>query len=123
MSYSNGIQTSHTIVGMDFTGAAAEDLVLAGPKGLTGRVTSIVALVTTDVTVAASSINVGISGGDLDAYATAPVAIAAADAVTGNVVAAGASGNRIPADTKFAISNGGGSTAGVGNVTVTIEWS
>jgi len=123
MSYSNGIQATYVISGMDFTGAAAEDLVLAGPKGMTGRVTGMSVLLTTGVTVAASTIDVGISGGDLDAYATAAVAIASADAVTGNVVTDGASGNRIPADTKFAISNGGGSTAGVGNAVVTVEWS
>jgi hypothetical protein len=123
MSYSNGIQITYTDVGMDFVGAAAEDLVFAGPKGMTGRVTGMSVLVTTGVTVAASKLQVGISGGDLDAYAYATVAITAADGVTGNVIVDGASGNRIPADTKFAIGNAGGSTAGVGNATVTIEWS
>ena len=123
MGYSNGLQTTHTVSGMNFVSGAAEDLVLAGPKGLTGRVTSMSVLVTTGVTNAPSAIQVGVSGGDLDAYATAPVAIAAANAVTGNVVSAGVLGNKIPADTKFAIGNAGGSSAGVGSAVVTIEWS
>ncbi len=122
MSYSNGIQTTHVVAGMDFTGAAAEDVVAAGPAGMTGRVTSISTLVTTGVTVAASQVQVGISGGDLDAYAYSAVPISSADAVH-NTVVDGASGNRIPADTKFAVGNAGGSTAGAGTVVVTIEWS
>lgn len=122
MSYSNGIQQTVEVVGMDLTGAAAEDKVLAGPAGKTGRVTGISFLTTTGVTVAASQVQVGISGGDLDAYAYSAVPIQAADAVS-NTVVDGASGNKIPADTKFAIGNAGGSTAGVGNAVVTIEWS
>jgi len=127
MSYSNGIQTSHEVIGMDLTGSAAEDKVLSGPAGKTGRVTGISFLTTTGVTVTASKVQVGVSGGDLDAYAYSTVPIQAIGAVSNDVVDGeiidGEGGNRIPADTKFAISNAGGSTAGVGNAVVSIEWS
>lgn len=128
MSYSDGIDITYQLGAVDFTGAAAEDGVFAGPPGLTGRVKAISLLVTTGITVAASTIDVGISGGDLDAYASVAAPIAAADEVHGgtdlsNDITEGASGNRLPADTPFAISNGGGATAGVGDVAVTVEWS
>lgn len=123
MSYSEPVHISYPVAAMDFVGAAAEDGIFAGPKGLTGRVVGMSVLVTTGVTVTPSALQVGISGGDLDAYASAPVAIASADAVTGNVIADGVLGNKIPADTKFAIGNAGGSTAGVGSAVVTIAWS
>ena len=129
MSYSDGIDITYDLTGVDFTGAAATDNAVAhGPKGLTGRVKAITCLVTTGITVAASSINIGIVGGDLDAYATVAMPITAANGVIGGTdlggtITAGVSGNLLPADTKFAISNGGGSTAGVGNVQVVVEWS
>jgi hypothetical protein len=129
MSYSDGIDITYDLAAVDFTGAAATDNAVAiGPKGLTGRVKAITCLVTTGITVAASTVDVGIVGGDLDAYASAAMAITAANGVIGGTdltggITDGVSGNRLPADTKFAISNGGGSTAGVGNVQVVVEWS
>ena len=128
MSYSDGINITYEVTGMDFTAGAAEDLVAHGPPRLTGRVKSIALRVTTGITVAASTIDVGVPSGDADAYATVAAPIAAAEEIHGgtdlnNDITEGVSGNRIPADTTFAIGNGGGSTAGVGNVLVTIEWS
>lgn len=128
MSYSDGIDITYQLAAVDFTGAANEDSEVAGPPGLTGRVKAIGCLVTTGVTVAASSVDVGISGGDLDAYASVAIPIAAADEVVGgtdlnNDITDGVLGNRLPADTPFTISNGGGATAGVGDVSVTVEWS
>lgn len=129
MSYSDGISIQYDLAAVDFTGGANEDLSVGfGPKGLTGRVKSISAIPTTGITVAASSVDVGVPSGDLDAYASGAIPIAAIGEVVGandlgGDLVAGVLGNRIPADTAFAISNAGGSTAGVANVRVVIEWS
>lgn len=129
MSYSDGINIQYDLAAVDFTGAAAEDLSLGfGPVGLTGRVKSVSAIVTTGITVAASTVDVGVPSGDLDGYASAAIPIAAIGEVVGandlgDTITDGVLLNRIPADTPFAISNGGGSTAGVANVRVVIEWS
>lgn len=129
MSYSNGIMTTHVSAASDFIGAAVEDSVVEhGPKGLTGRVKSITGRVTTGITVAASTYQVGVPGGDLDAYASAVMPIAAIGEIIGGTdlggeITDGVLGNVIPADTLFSIGNSGGSTAGVATVTIVIEWS
>jgi hypothetical protein len=129
MSYSDGIDITYDLTAVDFTGGANEDLAVGhGPKGLTGRVKAITCIPTTGITVAASTIDVGVPSGDADGYATVAADIAAIGVIVGgtdlnNDITAGVLGNLIPADTAFAIGNGGGSTAGVGNVQVVIEWS
>jgi hypothetical protein len=120
MSYSNGIQSSYTITGVDFTSTAASDLTIAGPAGKTGRITGISCVLTTGVTVAASSVLVG-TAADTDAYATLAVPVTAIGGILSSYTDGGI--ERLPADTAVVIGNGGGATAGVGNVTVNIEWS
>lgn len=123
MSYSNGIQASHTVIGMDLTGGANVDIAdLVGPNGMDGRVSEISFFITTAVTVAASSVDVGTTA-DPDGYATLAVPIQAIDTAVEAKLTDGALGNRIPADTPFEIGNAGGATAGVGNATVFIEWA
>ena len=121
MNYDEPIYVTYEIVGMDFTAGANEDLVATGPAGKQGRLISMSYILTTGVTVAASTIDVG-DGTDVDAFGTMAVAIAATDSVGATFTDNTSDTNLIPADTKFAIGNGGGSTAGVGNAFVVIAW-
>jgi len=121
-TYDEPTRITYEVAAMNFVGGASEDLVLTGPPGLQGRLHQITYILTTGVTVAASTIDVG-DGTDVDAYGTAPVAIAALDTVGPATTTDNTSDtNLIPANSKVAIGNGGGSTAGVGNVWVTIDW-
>jgi hypothetical protein len=106
---------------VDFTSTAANDLQICGPKGKVGRVVEISAMLTTAVTVAASTVLVG-TASDTDAYASLTVPI---QAINTTVVGADIytdDDNLIPANSRVVIGNGGGSTAGVGTVTVIIAW-
>lgn len=123
MSYANGIQSSHTVIGMDLTGGANVDIAdLVGPDEMDGRVSAISAFITTAITVAASTIDVGTTA-DPDGYAFLAAPVQVIDTVIAAKAVDGALGNRIPAGTPFEIGNSGGSTAGIVNVTVFMEWS
>lgn len=123
MSYSNGIQSSHTFAAASLVGAATVALAgLVGPRGKSGRVSHISAHITTGVTVAASQIQVGTTA-DPDGYALLAVPVQAINTTVDGDAVAGALGNLIPADTPFAIGDAGGSTAGVVSYTVYIEWA
>lgn len=101
--------------------ADANLLDIAGPKGKQGRVVSVATVVTTGVTVAASSIQVGTDAAN-DAYANLPVPISAADAVANDVTINNTDANLIPADSRVVIGSGGGATAGQVNADVVIAW-
>lgn len=94
---------------------------IAGPKGLTGRVVAIATVVTTGVTVAASSVVVGTDAANA-LFATLAIPISAADAVANNASLLTLDANLIPADSRVVIGSGGGATAGAVNIDVTIAW-
>ena len=114
----------------DFTSTANVDATIQGPAGLIGRVRGIEYILTTGVTVAASSISVGPNGGVGPAACSVPIAAvdtggamtAAQLTAAGAVQVAGTNDVELAADTPVEIANGGGATAGVGEVYVTIDW-
>ena len=114
----------------DFTGAANVDARIQGPAGMVGRVRGIEYHLSTGVTVAASGITVGANGATLPARCEVPIAaINTGGAMTaanldaaGAAAVAGVNDVELAADTIVEIGNEGGSTAGVGEVYVTIDW-
>lgn len=114
----------------DLTGAANVDARIQGPAGKVGRVRGIEYHLSTGVTVAASSITVGANAAVAPASCAVPIAAintggamtAAELAAAGAAAVAGVNDVELPADTIIEIGNAGGSTAGVGEVYVTIDW-
>ena len=122
MAYNDSGLITYDITGMDFTSAAAADLELVAPFDMVAESAAVV--VTTGVTVAASSVTVGSTSASGAEYGTLPVPIAA-DGLTASafvpVTSGGDHGNSKPIISKGSvvfINNSGGSTAGVGNATV-----
>mgnify|MGYP003650011225 CR=1 FL=1 len=78
-NYDAPIYMTYTVLaGSLIAGADLQDV--SGPEGLTGKVVAISGLLTTGVTVAASSIVVG-DGSTADLYATVPAPVQAIDTV------------------------------------------
>jgi hypothetical protein len=101
--------------------ADADLLTVSGPNGLKGKITAVSTVVTTGVTVAASTVEVGTSG-DNDAYASLVIPVSSAGAVANNVTINTNDDNLIAADSAVVIGSGGGATAGACNIFVTIAW-
>lgn len=120
MTYDDPIYTTHNVNAATLS-TAAELIQLAGPYGKRGRVSSVTCVVTTGVTVAANTVQVG-SVSDGDAYATLTVPISAADSVANNPVILTDDDNLIPANSAVVVATGGEATAGAGSVTVVIAW-
>lgn len=92
-----------------------------GPSGLKGRIVDIGFVTTTATTVAATELRVG-TVADPDAYAILSVPVQVAAVVTNGATSYTTPANLIPADTYFALATDGGSTAGAGTITLTIDW-
>lgn len=120
MSYENPTTTTHTVKAGSLI-TAATLLSVMGPRGLTGVLRSIAAVNTTGVTVAASSVIVGITG-TLAKFGTLPVPISAINAGTNAATLTAADTNLIAANSVVIISSGGGATAGAADITVVIDW-
>lgn len=118
MSYSTPISATYRFPAVSVTGAATLGR-LVGPSGKQGRLVGISHVVTTGVTVAASNLIVG-TVGDTDAFGTADVPVAAANAV-GTAFTAGAV-DVIPANTVILVGSAGGATAGAVDALVSIDW-
>lgn len=94
---------------------------LIGPSGKSGRLEDVAVLVTTGVTVAATTVTVGTEA-DPDAYGVLTVPISSANAGSNGVVTTAATTDVLPADTVVAIAAGGECSAGAGDILVTISW-
>ena len=120
MNYDNPIYITYDLRAASVV-SDANLLDIAGPKGKVGRVVAIATVVTTGVTVAASTVVVGTDASN-DAYASLAVPISAADAVANDPTLSNTDANPIPADSGVVIGSGGGATAGAVNLDVTIAW-
>lgn len=100
---------------------SGEILNVSGPDGYVGRVIDVSVNVTTGVTVAASSLEVG-SAADADAYATLSVPVTAADGVVNGATILTSDDNVIPDGGAVVVTCGGEATAGDGTVTLYIAW-
>lgn len=119
-AYDNPIQVSYRFDAVTVSTAGVLGR-MAGPSGRAGRVLSIAAVVTTDVTVAASVLSVDTNAGLADP-ATLTLPVGAANTVAGSLQADTEGASELPADTAIELQSDGGSTAGAADVTVTIGW-
>jgi len=94
---------------------------IVGPRGKTGRLMGIGSVVTTNVTAAPSSVNVGVSG-TLAKYGTLSVPVSSAGAVANNATIKPVDANLIPANSAVLVSTGGEATAGAADLLVYIDW-
>ena len=118
MSYDNPINITSKLLAETISSSGVKRKI-TGPAGLTGRVESITALVTTGTTDAATIISVGTSG-DADAFASVSVPVLSADGIASTLISGVTA--LIPADSVVEISSDGGCTAGAANLEVTIAW-
>ncbi len=100
---------------------SANLLSIAGPEGMQGRLESIVAVNTTEVTVAASAVEIG-DGSTTDLFGSLSIPASAVNAVANTAVISTVDAALIPADSRVVISTDGGATAGDANLFVTIAW-
>ena len=120
MSYDNPIYQTYTLDSATLS-AAADLLEVIGPKGKQGRLVAIGAVVTTDTTVAASLVLVGIAA-DKDKYGTLSVPIIAAGNGYNAMTDLTSDTILIAKDTPLIIGSDGGCTAGAATITVTVAW-
>ena len=117
MSYDNPQSSTYSLLGKTLSSAATMGRI-AGPAGKTGKVRNITYSITTATTVAATIISVGITG-TLGKFATASVPIVTADNAGEATLTQVAD---ISVGESILVSTGGESTAGVGDVFVTVDW-
>ena len=126
--YSNGIQITYTQAAFaGGTSAGQSVLKFAGPAGLTGRMVSMIAVVTTATTGADALIELK-NNASADTYGrlVVPALVAelvAADGSVDDVSDVPLDVGRIPADAVLELDGDGGNTAGVVTVQFVIEWS
>lgn len=129
MSYSNGIMMTYkfaAFAGLSAAGQSSEKI--AGPAGATGRLVSMVAVVTTGVTVAAGTATLRNNVTTTETYGSLTVPVLAAELSAADLVindqgpGATTDVSRIPADAQLELDGDGGATAGAADIYVTILW-
>ena len=126
MSYGDGTLMTYTFAAEPVDTAGQSTRKIAGPKGATGRVVSMVAVNTTAVTAAAAGVNLrSIGGPDVHARLSVPIsgiAAVANDFTVDDVSDSPADVGRIPADTALELDRDGAATAGDADIIVGILW-
>jgi hypothetical protein len=129
MSYSDGTPITYkfaAFAGLSAAGQSSEKI--AGPAGATGRLISMVAVVTTGVTVAAGVATLRNNVTTTETYGSLTVPVLAAELSAGDLViddvgpGTPADTARIPADAQLELDGDGGATAGAADIYVTILW-
>lgn len=120
MAYHDPVYATYTIPTADLTSEATL-LSVVGPAGKQGRLVGITGVVTTGVTVAASTVTVG-TAGDGGAYGTLTVPVSSAGEVANDPAVTAVDDNLMPADTAVVIATGGEATAGAADLAVHIAW-
>lgn len=126
--YDNALQTQHDAAAASISGGGTL-LTLGGPAARYGRVLDVTIDVTTALTVADSEIDIGESGGDVDAQLAAWIL-----AFTGSGIGDRLAPSRddttvsldegidIDPDVDTILASDGGSTAGAGDIRVLVAW-
>jgi len=118
MSYENPEVINYRFPAATLSAAAVIGRLIS-PAGKTGRVLDVTTIVTTGVTVAATTVQVGLTA-DPDAYSTLTVPISSANAGANGALSVDQ--HEIPADTVVDVYAGGECTAGAADVNVAIAW-
>lgn len=127
--YDNADQRVYRFPAVTISAAAVVGRII-GPAGKVGRVRGMEYIVTTGVTVAASSVTVGNNGAVAPAAISIPIAsandggamTAAEVKAAGAAVVAGTNDVELAADTVVEIASDGGSTAGAVDLVVNVDW-
>ena len=117
MSYSNPTSITYRFPAETLSTAAIMGYIM-GPSGLAGRVVDIAYIVTTGITDASNTVDLGVSGA-VAQHATLTQPIASANAGGNGAVI---TDTEIAADTVLELSTNGECTAGAADVLVTIDW-
>jgi hypothetical protein len=117
--YSDSKISTYRILAATLSAAAILDRI-KGPAGAVGRLIDLQVLVTTTTTTNPNTIDVGLLG-DVAAYGTHTTPVTVAD-LGANGIVRGAT-EKIPADSVIEISTNGECVAGVGDITVMIDWN
>ena len=126
--YDNALQTQHDAAAADIAGGGTL-LTFGGPAGRYGRILDVTIDITTALTVADSVIDIGESGGDVDAQ-LADWTLAFTGSAIGDRLAPTRDdttvsldeGVDINPDVDTILASDGGSTAGAGDVRVLVAW-
>ena len=127
--YSNGIQITYTQAAFAGVSSAGQSVLkFAGPAGLTGRLLSMIAVVTTATTGAAARIDLknnasAVTYGSIQVVAAVAELVGGATLVVDDVSDTAVDVGRIPADAVLELDGDGGNTLGAVTVQFTIEWS
>ncbi len=119
--YDNADLVTYQLSAASLTSAAVIGR-FTGPAGKQGRVAAVTGILTTGVTVAASTLTIGPTGGTATANLDSSVAIAAINtgfSVTNAQIKVGAV---IAKDVVSEVATDGGATAGAADIYVTIAW-
>ncbi len=126
--YDNALQTQHDAAAADLS-SAGTILTFGGPAGRYGRILDVTLDVTTALTVADTLIDIGESGGDVDAQLEDWLLEFTGSAIgdrlapnRDNTVVALDEGVDINPDVDTIVQTDGGSTAGAADVRVLVAW-
>lgn len=118
MAYENPLTMLYRFPAATVSSAAVVGRIV-GPAGKKGVVVSVGSVVTTGVTDAAATVQIG-STTDPDAYGVHTMPISSANAVANNFTPV--FNHEAPADEAMLVTAGGESTAGAGDLLVGVNW-
>lgn len=130
-SYDNALRETYRFAAATLSAAAVVGRFI-GPAGKRGRITNVSHVVTTDVTVAAAVVTIGVNGASNPVSHTVPISSANAAVAIPKASLSGqvegtdglASGEiaELAADTLVEVASNGGPTAGAADLIVTVDW-
>lgn len=126
--YDNALQTQHDVAASTLSTAGTK-LTAGGPAQRDGRILDVTIDITTALTVADSSIDIGESGGDVDAQLAAWVLTQVGSGIgdrlapsRDDTTVALDQGVDINQDVDTILASDGGSTAGAGDIRMLVAW-
>lgn len=120
MAYERPVYSTYTLPAATISSAATL-LRIVGPKGMTGVLAGISAVITTEATGSDTELRVGVSG-DADKFGTLTVPASAVGTAHNGADLSPADENLLPVDTTVLIATDGGGTAGAADIAVTVGW-
>lgn len=126
--YDNALQTQHDVTGAAIAGGGTL-LTATGPGGRFGRILDVTIDITTALTVADDSVDIGESGGDTDAQLAAWVLAFTGSAIgdrlvptRDNTTVSLEEGVDINVDVDTILASAGTATAGAGDIRMLVAW-
>ena len=120
-TYDNPLRESYYLPAADIAGGGVLGN-FVGPKGKVGRVANVSYVLTVAATVADSDLTVGPNGAATPVTVTVPFTASAIGSNDATAQADLKGQTDLAADTVVEVASDGGSTAGTGNIVVTVDW-